>query len=101
MANYKTLISKDESSKKAEDINFAVEEASQQMQADILATKKQIATCGRELTNAKSAFPFSPKAVLEKQVELEGYEKGLEYLLKINEELFGKEDVADAVSLKA
>lgn len=96
--NYKALISQDDASKKVQDIEFAVEEASQQMQADILATKKQIATCKRELTQSKSAFPFSPKSVLEKQVELEGYEKGLEYLLKINEELFGKEDVADTAA---
>lgn len=98
--NYKSLISQDENSKKVQDIEFAVEEASQQMQADILATKKQIATCKRDLGKAKCAFPFSPKAVLEKQVELEGYEKGLEYLLKINEELFGKEEVAEEASKK-
>lgn len=93
MGRYKQLILKDETTKRAEEVDFIVEESSQQIQADILATKKQIASCKREVEAAKGSIPFSPKKVIEKQVELEGYEKGLEMLVSLSTELFSDADV--------
>jgi hypothetical protein len=94
---YRSLISKSDSEKQLESLDFTTEEASQQMQADILATKKEIASAKRDLEESKSAVPFSPKKAIEKQMELEAYEKGLSLLLALNEELF-KDEVDTTMS---
>lgn len=93
--NYKALLLRDDEQKFSESIEFAVEEAKQQIDADILATKRSLSTSKMDLQQLKGKTPFSAKALVEKHVEVEGYEKGLKILELYKSELFSDDSVLE------
>lgn len=79
-------LSKDQ--KSAQELSFKVEEAKQDMDAAILTQKKAIAQAERELNEAKNQEEISFKAILDAQLNLEDYKRGLAALENLKTELF-------------
>jgi hypothetical protein len=69
-------------------VEFQVEEAQQQLQADVLATKRSLASSRQSLLAAKSARPFNSQNVINQQLQIEGLEDGLNRLNGLLAELF-------------
>jgi multidrug efflux pump subunit AcrA (membrane-fusion protein) len=74
--------------KDKQELQFKVEESEQQLAADILATKRSLAKANKELLQAKSAYPFDSKKIINAQLEVEGLEDGLSRLVNLQQELF-------------
>ena len=70
------------------DVQFAVEEAQQKLQADKLETKKHIASLKRDINTMKNASRLDASGIIARQAELEGYEEGLRRLEALEKELF-------------
>lgn len=64
------------------------EEAESQLQLDRIATKRSLAKAHNELEILCGAYPFDTNKVLQKQLEIEGYENGLELIDELEEKLF-------------
>ena len=76
-----------------EEINQAeqqlqVNQASLQLQADLLATKQALSKAEIELVEAKRKVPFSPSAIIAAKNEIKSLEAGLKDLEELQEELF-------------
>ena len=87
-SKYKDLLQQSQQEKDAQQVEFQVEEAQQQLQADILATKRSLASSKQALLIAKSAQPFNSQKVIDHQLHIEGLEDGLRRLNGLLEELF-------------
>lgn len=85
---YQDLLQQSQQEKDALQLEFQVEEAKQQLESDILATKRLLATKNQELLKAKSAQPFNAQRIIDVQIHIEGLEDGLSRLLDLMEELF-------------
>jgi hypothetical protein len=85
---YRALISKSDDAKNQEQVGFAEEEAKQSIEADILATKREIASQNRNVANAKAKVPFNSGAIVAEMDKLEGLSKGLAKLEALKTELF-------------
>lgn len=85
---YLQNISKSDQETEAEENIFRAEEASHQMDQDITATKRKLATAKKNLTDAERAYPFSSKTIVDAEMEIEGYELGLKKLESIKKRLF-------------
>lgn len=85
--SYRSNITQDKSQLEAEQVEFTVEDGKQSIDADILATKKDINIVKGEIAKAKRAIPFDSSAVLKQIVKKEGLEKGLKLLEDLKEEL--------------
>ena len=87
-SKYIDLLNLSKEDKDKQELEFQNEESLNQLQADILATKKAISAKSRELLSLKCAFPLESEKIIEAQVELEGLEDGLNRLNALKEELF-------------
>jgi hypothetical protein len=79
-----------------EQLEFQVEESKQQIEGDLLATKRSLAAAKQELIKAESAYPFNSKTVVEAELKIEGYEAGLKRLEAIKDRLFGENSTQEA-----
>ncbi len=77
---YIDLLKRSDEEVQSEQVGFQAEEAQQQLDADILATKKALSTAKRELDTAESAFPYNTSTIIDAQIAIEGYEDGLKRL---------------------
>lgn len=85
---YQQLLQQSQQEKDQQALEFQVEEAKQQLEADILATKRSLAASKQDLLKAKSAQPFDAQKIINIQIRVEGLEDGLSRLLNLMEELF-------------
>ena len=85
---YRDLLQQSQKEKDEQQVEFQVEEAQQQLQADVLATKRSLASSKQVLQAAKSARPFDSQAVINAQLQIEGLEDGLNRLNGLLAELF-------------
>jgi hypothetical protein len=85
---YKDLLGQSQQQKNEQELQFRVEEAQHQLAADVLATKKSIASVERDLLNSKSTFPLDAQSIVSLQVKLEGLVDGLTRLQALQAELF-------------
>ena len=85
---YEKLLKQSQAEKDTQEIQFQVEEVHQQLQSDILATKRELAKANRELFKAKSSYPFNAQKVIDAQMNIESFENGLQRLEALVEELF-------------
>jgi hypothetical protein len=85
---YKELILESKEEQDIQEVEFEVEASKQQLESDILATKKSLASRGRDLLMAKRRRPFDSQSVIDVQVSIEQLEDGLSRLEKLKEELF-------------
>lgn len=60
----------------------------QQLEADILATKRLKVSKTKDLSDAKASYPVNFQLIVSLQVEIEGLEDGLRRLTKLKTELF-------------
>jgi hypothetical protein len=54
----------------------------------VLKTKQLIAAARKDLAGLKDSYPLNPQAIIDKQIDLEGLEDGLERLISLQKELF-------------
>ena len=87
-AKYKTRISKSQSDKEKEELQYAVEDAQDQLQSDLKATKRAFTEAKRKLDLLYGAFPLDSQAILEAEDDVEGLEKGVERLTALEAKLF-------------
>jgi len=71
-----------------EELDFSIEEASQQVDADITATKKELSTAKKQLKSSLRSNPIDVKGIFDAEDKIEGYEAGLKRLNKFKEERF-------------
>ena len=85
---YLNLLQQSQTEKNEQEQEFQAEAAKQQLEADILATKRSLAISRQDLLKAKSAQPFNAQNIINVQIHIEGLEDGLDRLLTLMEELF-------------
>ena len=86
--SYKALLSQSQSDKDAAQIDFNVENASLQLQADVLATKKAITEATKQVETAFGSFPLNTENIKAAEIKLEGLNDGLKRLEKYQKQLF-------------
>lgn len=87
-SKYLDLISKSKSEQDQEQLELYNEESRQNVDADILATKKEIAQVKRELASMKSQKPLKPKETIMVSQKLRALNNGLQALQDLRTELF-------------
>lgn len=70
-----------------QNVELLVQTSALQLQSDILATKQEVTKAKVELEILKSTYPLDVKRIIDTTVVLENYEKGLEKLKELEEEL--------------
>jgi hypothetical protein len=85
---YKTLIQRSQEEVDKDQVKHYVDEAKLQIQFDRLETEKDLAKKRRELVEANSQVPFSPKKRVQIVSEIKALEAGLEELNNMEDELF-------------
>ena len=90
--DYKTRTLLSQEATDAQDVQFAVEEAKLQLNADILATKKSLEDAKKRAEIAKTTFPLDSEAIVSALLEVEDRERGLKALEELKVEFgFDKE----------
>lgn len=89
MSTYKSRIFLTKEAKETQELEFQIEEAAQQWEADITATKRALAKATKQFEAVKSEVPLSSSRVLDAEKAVDGYTKGLARLLALKDELFG------------
>lgn len=85
---YKDLLLQSSQEREEQEVEFKVEEMHQSLDADILATKRSLASEKANLVRHKSSFPLDAQSVVNSQIKIEGLEDGLKRLNELREELF-------------
>ena len=85
---YKDLLLQSSQDKELQEVEFRVEEMQQSLEADILATKRSLASEKATLVRYKSQFPLMAQFVIDSQIRIESLEDGLVRLSALKEELF-------------
>lgn len=85
---YKDLLLQSSQEKEAQEVEFRVEEMSQSLDADILATKRSLASEKASLVRLKSSFPLHVQQIIDTQLRIESLEDGLKRLGDLKAELF-------------
>jgi predicted CopG family antitoxin len=85
---YRDLISQSAEASKKEELEFVAEEAGQQLDSDILATKKEIKRLNRDLVALKKNMPLNPQSCVDKMTSIKQHEAGLAALEALKSELF-------------
>lgn len=78
------LVSSEELDQK--EVQYAVDEAKLQLQSDILATEKSLASKKAELDDAKCSVPLNSSNIVNLQIEVESLEDGLKRLNALKKE---------------
>ena len=85
LPKYADLIAQSAEEKEQEVNEMAIEEGKLSLDADILATKKELQAATRRLANAMGAVPFNSQMIVSAQVEVDSLNEGLERLEKLKE----------------
>jgi hypothetical protein len=63
-----------------QEVSYMVDEAKLQLNADILNTKRALATKKAELEEAKTSYPIDTQKIINLQIDVEAYQDGLKRL---------------------
>ena len=74
----KELLSEEELNQ--QEVSYMVDEAKLQFDADVLNTKRALATKKAELEEAKTSYPLDTLKIINLQIEVESLEDGLKRL---------------------
>lgn len=85
---FKDLVSKSEQQKNTEEVNFAVEDARIQLEADIQTARKNVSNKQRSLHQAKANISFSSSRIITAARDLKLAEADLNDLTALMSELF-------------
>jgi hypothetical protein len=79
------LYTQSQEDKNQEEVQFNLESAKLQLQADILATQKSLAEGRAEYRRLLTVIPFNPSAIINASNNVKALEAGLEELNKLND----------------
>jgi hypothetical protein len=65
-----------------------VEDAQDQLQADLKATKRELSKANRALNDLYGAFPLDSSAIFNAEDEVTSLKKGVERLIELDAKLF-------------
>lgn len=85
--NYKTKQLLSEETMTEQEIAFAIQETSLNLQQDILATKRELESAKMRLEVTKSTYPLDVDAYIEAKQDVEACTSGLNDLLELEKEL--------------
>ena len=85
---YSTLINKTEVEINKEEKAFRVEEAEQQLNQDLLSTRRSLAILKRAVVSAKSAYPLDAQTIIRAEEEVEAKERAVSKLEGYLAEMF-------------
>lgn len=85
---YQERLLQSDQEKVQEDVQFQVEQAKLQLDADLLATKQSLADSEKELNNLKSSYPLNPSHIIKVKGTVSELKKGIEELVALQKELF-------------
>ena len=80
----KELLSEEELNQ--QEVSYMVDEAKLQFDADVLNTKRALATKKAELEEAKTSYPIDTLNIINLQIEVESLEDGLKRLETLKKE---------------
>tara|TARA_R110002074_G_scaffold72684_2_gene167298 strand:+ start:869 stop:1141 length:273 start_codon:yes stop_codon:yes gene_type:complete len=86
--NYLALISQGASEERAEQLQFAAEEAKHSVSISILETRKAISAAKKQLKEAKKAVPYNLQNVVDFTIKVQNLEAGLKIAQTIEKEDF-------------
>ena len=69
-----------------QEVSYMVDEAKLQFDADVLNTKRALATKKAELAEAKTSYPINTQTIINLQLEVESYQDGLRRLMEVKKE---------------
>ena len=69
-----------------QEVSYMVDEAKLQFDADVLNTKRALATKKAELAEAKTSYPLDTLKIINLQIEVEAYQDGLSRLMELKKE---------------
>ena len=69
-----------------QDVSYMVDEAKLQFDADVLNTKRALATKKAELEEAKTSYPIDTQKIINLQIDVEAYQDGLRRLMELKKE---------------
>lgn len=85
---YQDLLSQSQTEKDQQELQFRVEEGKHQLSADLLATKRSLASANKNLLRVKGAYPFSSQNVVDAQIKVEELQDAIKRLEALQTELF-------------
>jgi hypothetical protein len=80
----KELLSEEELNQ--QEVSYMVDEAKLQFDADVLNTKRALATKKAELEEAKTSYPIDTLKIINLQIEVESLQDGLNRLMELKKE---------------
>ena len=80
----KELLSEEELNQ--QEVSYMVDEAKLQFDADVLNTKRALATKKAELEEAKTSYPIDTLKIINLQIEVESLQDGLSRLMELKKE---------------
>lgn len=69
-----------------QEVSYMVDEAKLQFDADVLNTKRALATKKAELEEAKTSYPLDSQKIINLQIDVEAYQDGLRRLMELKKE---------------
>ena len=69
-----------------QEVSYMVDEAKLQFDADVLNTKRALATKKAELEEAKTSYPLDTLNIINLQIEVESLQDGLSRLIALKKE---------------
>lgn len=69
-----------------QEVSYMVDEAKLQFDADVLNTKRALATKKAELEEAKTSYPIDTQKIINLQIDVEAYQDGLRRLMELKKE---------------
>ena len=85
---YQERLLQSDQEKVQEDVQFQVEQAKLQLDADLLATKQSLADYEKELTGSLSVFPLDAKRIIGLKGKIADAKAGVKELEILKKELF-------------
>lgn len=76
------------SEKSLKDAQYKADQAKLQLQSDLLETQRLLGEKKQALEEAKGASPLNTQTIVTLAGEVDGLEKGVEYLKNLSKELF-------------
>lgn len=85
---YKDRLLQSDQEKDQMDVEYQVEQAKLQLDADLLATKRSLAESEKALVTLKSSFPLNAASIVDQQGDVAELKAGMSALEALKKELF-------------
>jgi hypothetical protein len=75
------------SEQESKEVDYLVESARLQFEADLLETRRGLEESKAKLSDLKTEHPLDVKSIIEAEIEVEAYQDGINRLNKLGQEL--------------